>query len=610
MREKTLPNLFKDRLRGYNYSDMTYRALYLKYRPQTFSEVAGQEAIVKTLVNSLNSGKIAHAYLFSGPRGTGKTSMARLFAKALNCEEGLGHQCDTCDNCRMISEGSHPDVIEIDAASNNGVDQVRDLIEKIHYAPIKGRYKVYIIDEVHMMSTGAFNALLKTLEEPPSHVIFILCTTEINKVLPTIISRCQRFDFSKVPDQEMKERLLEILKKEQATYDDEAVNLLINLADGGMRDALSILDQVLSFTGNKLTTEDLLDIYGLASKVDKIKILEAVGDSDVETLLSLIENLTRKGIDLKRLITDLIELLKDLYVYQITRDVKLLKTLTLTEADELNDHLRPSQVNHMLLTLLKTLNDFKFINDSKALLEITLLGLTKKEEEIVNETPAPKVTPVVKKEEIKPVEVKKEEPKPVEIKKEPVIEAKKEEKQDLSKLSKDVPPSFLFDDAEEKKEGKKETKEEVSTLPEFSGAVLQTSGDMNELDQNTMIGIMTTASKPEREKLLNQWGTLQDYVANPEAGPFASLLRMGHPFCLCKEALILTYDLKSQANKINLKANQKYFRILLHKLLGRDVFVYALDPKSRVEMMNNYYSLAQVGGLPAKNSVKLVLPKE
>ena len=191
MREKTLPNLFKDRLRGYNYSDMTYRALYLKYRPQTFSEVAGQEAIVKTLVNSLNSGKIAHAYLFSGPRGTGKTSMARLFAKALNCEEGLGHQCDVCDNCRMISEGSHPDVIEIDAASNNGVDQVRDLIEKIHYAPIKGRYKVYIIDEVHMMSTGAFNALLKTLEEPPSHVIFILCTTEINKVLPTIISRCQ-----------------------------------------------------------------------------------------------------------------------------------------------------------------------------------------------------------------------------------------------------------------------------------------------------------------------------------------------------------------------------------------------------------------------------------
>lgn len=183
---------------------MSYKALYNKYRSQTFDELVGQQTIVTTLKNALATNKIAHAYLFCGPRGTGKTSVARLFAKALNCSEGVGHQCNKCENCIQISEGQHPDVIEIDAASNSGVDEVRSLIEKVKYAPIKGRYKIYIIDEVHMMTPSAFNALLKTLEEPPEYVVFILCTTEPYKLLPTIISRCQRFEFRKISDDELK----------------------------------------------------------------------------------------------------------------------------------------------------------------------------------------------------------------------------------------------------------------------------------------------------------------------------------------------------------------------------------------------------------------------
>ena len=198
---------------------MSYQAFYRTYRPQKFSEVVGQKAVIKTLRNALSENKIAHAYLFCGPRGTGKTTMARLFAKALNCEEGIGHECDVCQNCVAVKTGSHPDVFEIDAASNSGVDSVRDLIDQVRYQPILGRYKVYIIDEVHNMSSSAFNALLKTLEEPPANVVFILATTEPQKVLPTILSRVQRFDFTKVSDEDIISKMSEILEKENVTYE-------------------------------------------------------------------------------------------------------------------------------------------------------------------------------------------------------------------------------------------------------------------------------------------------------------------------------------------------------------------------------------------------------
>ena len=202
---------------------MAYKALYRTYRPTNFDEVAGQQHIVKTLRNAVRQNKIAHAYLFCGPRGTGKTTIAKIFAKAINCEADDNKPCLKCSNCLAVQDGSHPDVIEIDAASNNGVDEVRELIEKVKYAPLKGKYKVYIIDEVHMMSAGAFNALLKTIEEPPEHVIFIFATTEPQKVLPTIISRCQRYDFTKVSINDMKQRLITVLNYENIKYDDEAM---------------------------------------------------------------------------------------------------------------------------------------------------------------------------------------------------------------------------------------------------------------------------------------------------------------------------------------------------------------------------------------------------
>ena len=289
---------------------MSYQAFYRTYRPQKFSEVVGQKAVIKTLRNALSENKIAHAYLFCGPRGTGKTTMARLFAKALNCEEGIGHECDVCQNCIAVKTGSHPDVFEIDAASNSGVDSVRDLIDQVRYQPILGRYKVYIIDEVHNMSSSAFNALLKTLEEPPANVVFILATTEPQKVLPTILSRVQRFDFTKVSDEDIISKMSEILEKENVTYEEGSLELIARLADGGVRDALSILDQVVSYSGDNISIEDINTLFGLLNVKDKLDFVRKIGSKDLASVINTAKDMYSRGIDIVKLHDDLIRFLK------------------------------------------------------------------------------------------------------------------------------------------------------------------------------------------------------------------------------------------------------------------------------------------------------------
>lgn len=301
---------------------MAYVALYRKWRPQGFDSLVGQEAVRTALANALETGRIAHAYLFAGPRGTGKTSTAKILAKAVNCEHGpTPNPCNKCQNCVRINDGTSMDVFEIDAASNRGIDEIRDLREKVAFAPVNGRYKVYIIDEVHMLTTEAFNALLKTLEEPPPHVIFILATTEPHKIPATIHSRCQRFDFKRVTDSDIVKRLREVADGSGIAADDDALQLIAVQADGGMRDALSLLDQC-GVMAERVSAETVRSVLGIVGREALRELVKAVGEGNVPKALELLEALLAGGKDVKQIITELAEYLRAVLLYKASPDCR------------------------------------------------------------------------------------------------------------------------------------------------------------------------------------------------------------------------------------------------------------------------------------------------
>ncbi|WP_269466683.1 MULTISPECIES: DNA polymerase III subunit gamma/tau [Sporosarcina] len=357
---------------------LIYQALYRAYRPQAFGEMSGQQAIKQTLQNTLLHQKTTHAYLFSGPRGTGKTSAAKIFAKALNCENGpAAEPCNKCETCKSITEGSNTDVTEFDAASNSRVEEIRDIIERVHVAPSNARFKVYIIDEVHMLSNSAFNALLKTLEEPPAHVVFILATTEPHKLPLTIISRCQRFDFKPITAPEIIERMEKVIGDIGVTAETGALRAIAQAATGGMRDALSMLDQAVSFSGDELTTSDALLVTGAIGEEIFYQLAQSIQAKDAGSALSLLHELIAEGKDVGRLAEDMITFFRDMLLLGTAPELTDLLEL-ISDGDkfqELAQEFHSDELYRYIDILSKTQQEMRFSNHGKVYIESALLKM-------------------------------------------------------------------------------------------------------------------------------------------------------------------------------------------------------------------------------------------
>ena len=568
---------------------MTYKALYRTYRPNSFESVIGQQHIVKTLQNAIAQGKISHAYLFCGPRGTGKTTVAKLVAKSVNCLNPLEAPCNHCEFCETIQAGIHPDVIEIDAASNNGVDEIRELIEKVKYAPLQAKYKVYIIDEVHMLSQGAFNALLKTLEEPPSHVIFILATTEPHKVIPTIISRCQRYDFVRVNMKEIQHRIEEVLKNEAITYEEEAVRLISQLADGGVRDALSILEQCIAYAQDDLKAIHVNEIYGIATTQDKLKLINAVFDENVATLMSEIENILQKNIDIKRLTSDLMEILKESVIFHYTKDDSLISKLNRYEAEGLL-RIHPRILLGMIDDLMDTAEKYRSAANLVSYFEVGMLKLMSRIDS-KNEQ-RPEIEPkTVKKETIKVQAEVKTQPKPIETLK-PVVE---------DQIMINV-PTMIFDEAPQTIENKPletqiEDEKPVDT-PKQTPKEIFDSLTPSVLDFDFLLRLLVSGDKNKRESEKDRWDQIDNYVLDLIWARCATMLRGSKVVATSEGYILVSVPYSGTANELNSPEYENLLARFINHLLGKPHKIYAINDEDNTRLIQLFIEKKKLGKLP------------
>lgn len=554
---------------------MAYQALYRKYRPSNFDEVVGQQPIIQTLKNAIVQNRIAHAYLFCGPRGTGKTSIAKIFAKMLNCEDESNKPCGKCINCKMVQNGSHPDIIEIDAASNNGVDEVRNLIDKVKYAPMQGKYKVYIIDEVHMMTTGAFNALLKTIEEPPAHVVFILATTEPNKVIPTIISRCQRFDFNKVSQKDIEKRLSIVCKEEKIEIDPEAISLIAQLADGGMRDSLSILDQCIAYCSSNITVDNVREIYGVLTTSDIGKLFEHLYAHEVDALIQQIQECSDKGMDLKRLTSDFITLLKESIILDYSSNSQLVSN---THKEVIEKYLlkSPSPFRFNVLNeLMDVFNKYNYASNVLDYLETALLKSISNSYEIKSKT------------------------------NHDVIEdSDRENKENFAKssdLSYDLTSEKSEIDKKVPKNSENTDISELETISDVSRETLKEVGNKDSkiiLNDEYILQLLVGANKTERKIDTAKMDERNMYLADLEYAKYANSLRNIAIVASGDKYIVVAVRSELEAKEINEMQLTQGFEDFMEQVLGKAKKIFAIDHIQQTRVLEEFKERMIQGTLP------------
>lgn len=558
---------------------MAYQALYRKYRPTNFDEVVGQTHIIQTLKNAIVQNRIAHAYLFCGPRGTGKTSIAKIFAKILNCTNSQDAPCGVCENCRMAANGSHPDIIEIDAASNNGVDEVRNLIDKVKYAPMQGKYKIYIIDEVHMMTSGAFNALLKTIEEPPAHVIFIFATTEPNKVLPTIISRCQRFDFNKVSMHDIKYRLSVVCKNEGIEIDENGLTLIAQLADGGMRDALSILDQCVAYCSSHIDVNDIRKIYGVVTSEDIGKLFYSVYKKDVDSFVKDIQKYSNMGMDIKRLTADFIHMLKDSLILDYSENSTLVSDMN---KDMIRKYFKLAPINFRIKCmeeLMDTYNKYTYASNALDYLEASLL----------------KISSYSYESKIHIIDSDYNDFK--EIEEEENYETSYDDTSDNSDI---IEKNIQKDDNNGVLE-----KFEISDV---SRETLKQSENTNNkiiLNDEFVIQLLVGATKMERSIDTNKFNNIGQFISSLEFGKYAATLRNSSIMASGSNYIVVCVSNEIFAKQINEFELNYGYEDFMEVLLGKAKKVFALDKTQQSRVKDEFKERMISGNLPEPYQVRL-----
>ena len=541
--------------------NMGYKALYRKYRPSKFEDFAGQKQIVEIIQNAIKNEKVAHAYLFCGPRGTGKTSMAKMLAKAVNCTSDV-KPCDICDNCEQANNNNHSDIIELDAASNNGVDQIREIIEKSKYLPVLGKYKIYIIDEVHMLSSSAFNALLKTLEEPPSHVIFILATTEPHKVLPTIVSRCQKYNFSKVSNNEIIRRMKELLKKENIEFTEPALRIIADLSEGGVRDALSLLEQVIA-TGNDIDEEVVKFVFGKRDVNEYIKLILAIINNDFETILHITNEIIEKGSDLKKITNDLVNVCKASLIYNKTKNLQLIKGIEFKKENlDIIEKIDNNQLMKIAEIMLECEEKYKFIDNIETLFELSVLKATNevnlinkvydKEEPIVNNLKETKNNEIISKQEVEM---------PVEQKGEPI------NKEDPQKV---------------------EEKVKLKTI----------SDHIYKYDENELLNFFVGAIKQIRVEDEEKFSKLPSLLGNMKIARYTNIIRNSKIVASGTNYVVFMDEFEPNVNQINESNTNKMIETMLREEMGINKKVVAINEQEYMKIVKMFKELSQQNKLP------------